>query len=164
MFGHTHRSTSGSCVFLGDVLISWKSKKQTTVSKSSAEAEYRALSSVPSEVIWLRRLLLHFEISIPSAMLFCDSKSAIYLASNPAHHERSKHIDIDYHFIRELVQSNILKLVHVKSQHQVVDVFTKPLLLLAFSSFIHKLGLINIYSPTWGGIKVVWRNGVSYFS
>ncbi|KHN21171.1 Copia protein, partial [Glycine soja] len=57
----------------------------------------------------------------------------------------SKHIDIDYHFIRELVQSNILKLVHVKSQHQVVDVFTKPLMLLAFSFFIRMLGLINIY-------------------
>jgi len=87
------------------------------VSKSSAEAEYRALSSVSSEVIWLRRLLLHFEITIPYAMLFCDSKFAIDLASNPANHEQSKHIDIDYHFIRELVQSNILKLVHVKSQH-----------------------------------------------
>ena len=144
----TRRSTSNSCVFLGDALISWKSKKQPTVSKYSAEAEYRALSSVSSEVIWLRRLLLHFEITIPSAMLFCDSKPAIDLASNPAHHERSKHIDIDYHFIRELVQSNTLKFVHVKSQHQVADIFTKPLMLLAFSSFIRKLGLINIYSPT----------------
>ena len=118
------------------------------MSKSSAEAEYRALSSVSSEVIWLRRLLLHFEIIVPSVMLFYDSKSAIDLASNLTHHEQSKHIDIDYHFIRELVQSNILKLVHVKSQRQVADVFTKPLLLLACSSFIRKLELINIYSPT----------------
>ena len=118
------------------------------MSKFSGEAEYQTFSLISSEVIWLKRLLLHFEFTIPSIMLFCDSKSAIDLTSNPAHHERSKHIDIDYHFIRELVQSNILKLVHVKSQRQVADVFTKPLLLLACSSFIRKLELINIYSPT----------------
>jgi len=99
----THTDQHLVPVFLGDTLISWEKKKQPTVSKSSTEAEYRALSSVSSEVIWLRRLLLHFEITIPSVMLFCYSKSAIDLASNPAHRERSKHIDIDYHFICELV-------------------------------------------------------------
>ena len=99
----THTDQHLVPVFLGDTLISWEKKKQPTVSKSSTEAEYRALSSVSSEVIWLRRLLLHFEITIPSVMLFCYSKSAINLASNPAHRERSKHTDIDYHFICELV-------------------------------------------------------------
>ncbi|KHN38033.1 Copia protein, partial [Glycine soja] len=64
---------------------------------------------------------------VSSVMLFCDNKSTINLASNPAHHEQSKHIDIDHHFIREYIQSKVVKLVHVKSQHQVVDVFTKAL-------------------------------------
>ncbi|RZB92624.1 Retrovirus-related Pol polyprotein from transposon RE1 [Glycine soja] len=141
----TRRSTSGSCVFLGDALISWKSKNQTAVSKSSAEAEYRALSSVSNEVIWLRRLLLPFEISIPSAMLFCDSKSAIDLTSNPTHHERSKHIDINYHFIRELVESNTLKLVHSLSQPPPVFNYS------ACKEWPYKCGtLSDIFYPFWG--------------
>jgi len=102
---HSRRSTSGFCVFLGNSLLSWRSKKQPIVSKSSTEAEYHALSSVTSEVVWLSKLLLHFEVDVSSVMLFCDNKFAICLASNPAHHERSKHIDIDHHFIREYIQS-----------------------------------------------------------
>lgn len=129
-------------------MISWKSVKQGTVSKSSAESEYPALSSVASEVIWLQQLLEHFEVSVDTAMLFCDNKSAIHLASNPSHHERSKHIDIDCHFIRELVQKQLLALIHVKTQHQVVDVFTKALPAAAFHGFIRKLEIISIYSPT----------------
>jgi len=133
---------------LGNDLLSWRSKKQPIASKSSTEAEYRSLSYVTSEIVWLRKLLLHFEVDVPSVMLFCDNKSAINLASNPAHHERSKHIDIDHHFIWEYVQSKVIKLVHVKSQHQDADVFTKALLGPVFYKFIVKLEMINIYSPT----------------
>jgi len=142
------RSTSGFCVFLGNNLLSWSSKKQPTVSKSSTEAKYHALSSVTSEIVWLSKLLLYFEVDVLSMMLFCDNKSAISLASNPAHHERSKHIETDQHFIQEYVQSKVVKLVHVKSQHQVADVFTKTLPGPIFGKFIAKLGMINIYSPT----------------
>ena len=67
----TRRSTSGFCVFLGNNLLSWRSKKQLTVSKSSTEAEYRVLSSVTSEIVWLSKLLLYFEVDVPSVMLFC---------------------------------------------------------------------------------------------
>jgi len=109
---------------LGNNLLSWHSKKQPTVSKSSNEAEYRALSSVTSEIVWLNKLFIYFEVDVPSVMLFCDNKYAISLASNPAHHERSKHIDIDHHYIREYVQSKVVKFVHVKSQHQLANVFT----------------------------------------
>jgi len=109
---------------------------------------YRALSSVTSEIVWLRKLLLYFEVGVPSVMLFCDNKFAISLASNPAHHERSKHIDIYHHFIREYVQSKIVTFVHVKCQHQVVDVFTKALPGPIIGNFIVKLGMINIYLPT----------------
>jgi len=144
----TRRSTSGFCVFLGNNLLSWHSKKQSIVSKLSTEAEYCALSFVTSEVVWLKMLLLHFEIDVSSVILFCDNKFVVSLASNPTHHEWSKHIDIDHHFIREFVQSNVIKLVHVKSQHQVTDVFTKALSRQVFGKFITKLGMINIYSPT----------------
>ncbi|XP_014618112.1 uncharacterized mitochondrial protein AtMg00810-like [Glycine max] len=98
-FVDTRRYTFGFCVFLGNNLLSWRSKKQPTVSKSSTEAEYHVLSFVTSEIVWLSKLLLYFEVDVPSVMLFCDNKSAISLVSNPAHHERSKHIDIDHHFI-----------------------------------------------------------------
>ena len=101
-----------------------------------------------SEVVWLKQLLLHFEIDVPSAMLFCDNKSTISLATNPSHHERSKHIDIDYHFIREFVQSKVIKLVHVKNQQQVTDVFTKALSDSTFDKFIVKLKMINTYLLT----------------
>jgi len=134
--------------FWETTFFSWRSKKQSTISKSSIEADYRALSSVTSEIVWLSKLLLYFEVDVPSMMLFCDNKFAISLASNPAHHEQSKHIDIDHHFILEYVQSKVVKIVHVKSQHQVVDVFTKAFPSLVFGKFIAKLGMINIYLPT----------------
>lgn len=87
----TRRSTTGQCVFLGESLISWKSKKQHVVSRSSAEAEYRALASAASEVQWLTTLLRDFGITIGPTLLFCDSQSAIHLATNPIFHERSKY-------------------------------------------------------------------------
>lgn len=160
----TRRSTTGFSVFRGNSLLSWKSKKQPTVSKSSTEAEYCTLSSVASELVWLTRLLTHSEIQISSTMVFCDNQSAIHLASNPAPHERSKHIDIDYHFIRELVQSKLIKLIHVKSQHQIADLFTKALPYPQFSSLIPKLGIHNIYSPPLrGGREVLGQDAKLVF-
>lgn len=114
----TRRSTTGYTVFLGDSLISWKSKKQVTVARSSAEAEYRALATVASELLWLRQLLLVFEIKVPSVMVFSDNVSAIALATNPTSHDRSKHVDIDVHFIREHVASGFLVINHVPSSQQ----------------------------------------------
>ena len=108
--------------------------KQGTVSKPFAESEYGALSLVAGEVVWLKHLLGHFEVDIGSTMFFCYNKSTIHLASNPSHHERSKHINLDFHFIQELFQSNIIKLIHVKTQHQIANIFTKPLLASSFTN------------------------------
>ncbi|XP_052624956.1 uncharacterized mitochondrial protein AtMg00810-like [Lactuca sativa] len=125
---NTRRSITRFCIFIGDSLISWKSKKQTIVSRSFTEAEYRALAATTSEIIWLKHLLQAFKIdTLQPTLLFCDNESAIKLASNPIFHERTKHIELDCHFIRDKVIDKTIKLMPIRSQRQLADVFTKPL-------------------------------------
>ncbi|GKB63210.1 hypothetical protein Tco_0919396 [Tanacetum coccineum] len=106
----TRKSVTGYCVFINNNLISWKNKKQNTISKSSTEAEYRALASVTSEVIWILKILkdLHIENLLPVS-LHCDSNSAIKIAANPVFHERIKHLEIDLHFVREILMNGVVK-------------------------------------------------------
>lgn len=100
----TRRSTSGFCVFLGDSLISWSSKRQTTVSRSSAEAEYRGVANAVAECSWLRHLLGELHCGINTAIIaYCDNVSSVYMSRNPVHHKRTKHIELDIHFVREKV-------------------------------------------------------------
>ena len=128
--------------------MSWKSKKQPIVARSLAEAEYRAMANVASEVDWLVKLLQDFGVSPGFVKLLCDNQAAIHIASNPTFHERTKHIDIDCHFVRERVHSSLLKLIHVKSQHQLADLMTKALPVALFKSIMSKLGTKDIYLPT----------------
>ena len=122
----TIRSTSGYAIFLGDNLVSWTSKKQSTVSRSSAESEYRALALTAAEVKWLLNILhdLHLQPSDQPTLL-CDNASAIFMARNPVAHKRSRHINIDIHFVHELVCKGILMIQHVPSHLQIADIFTK---------------------------------------
>lgn len=144
----SRRSVTGYCVFLGNSLISWKSKKQTTISRSSTEAEYRALAVTACELQWIRFLLKDFSVNHSSAaLIFCDNRSAIHIAENPIFHERTKHIEIDCHLVREKIQLGLIRCLHVSSQHQIADLFTKPLGKDLFHSLIHKLSLINIHAP-----------------
>ncbi|RVW46067.1 Retrovirus-related Pol polyprotein from transposon RE1 [Vitis vinifera] len=99
------RSTTGFCVFVGGNFVSWKSKKQNVVSRSSAESEYRAMVQATCEIMWLYHLLTEIGIKTPMpAKLWCDNQTTIHIASNPVYHERTKHIEVDCHFIREKIQ------------------------------------------------------------
>lgn len=141
------------CIFLGDFLVSWKAKKWTTISRSSIEADYRALAITNSEIIWLQQLLTDFGItSSPSTLLFCDNRATIQIASNPTFHERTKHIEIDLHFVRDKVTNGSLKLLSIWSQHQLADIFTKPLSSKSLLTLLSKMPVKDIYSPSCGGV------------
>ena len=151
----TRRSISGHCFFLGDSLISWRTKKQTTVSRSSSEAEYMALASATCELQWILYLLHDFHITCSKLdVLYCDNQSALHIAANPVFHERTKYLEIDCHIVREKLQNGIMKLLPVSSQDQLADFFTKSLLPKHFSFLLSKMELKDIYHlPSCGGIS-----------
>ena len=110
------RSTSGYCVFVGGNIVSWRSKKQEVVARSTAEAEYRAMALALSEMIWMKNLMAELKLLRNNTMVLnCDNISAMNIANNPVHHDRTKHIEIDRFFIKEKLDSNTLKLKYVKS-------------------------------------------------
>lgn len=136
-------------VQLGASSVSWKTRKQPTVSKSSAEAEYRAISCLTSELLWIKSILKDLGISHDQPMkIYCDSKSAIYISTNSVFYEQTKHIEIDCHFVRDEIQKGTVSTHHVSTFQQLADIFTKPLGQQAFSDFRHKLGILNLHAPT----------------
>ncbi|GAU44375.1 hypothetical protein TSUD_243070 [Trifolium subterraneum] len=151
----TRRSTTGFCIYLGSHCISWASKKQPTVSRSSAEAEYKALATTAAELTWLQYLLHDLGISLERRpLIFCDNQSAIHMSHNPVFHARTKHIAIDYHFIREKVTAGDLRLRYLLTTQQIADVFTKSLPKDSFSTFRRKLGVHCLSLPSLkGGCK-----------
>jgi hypothetical protein len=143
------RSTSGYCTFVGGNLVTWRSKKQAVVARSSAEAEYRAMALGVSELMWTRSVLAELGFPPTGPMkLLCDNKAAICIAHDPVQHDRTKHIEIDRHFIKEKISSGLRCTPYVKTGDQLADVLTKGLSSKVFILIISKLGMIDIFAPT----------------
>jgi len=142
------KSTTGFCMFVGGNLVSYRSKKQHIVAHSSAEVEYRAMTFATYELIWLKGLLsnLGFSSSIPMT-LFCDNQATLHIAANPVFHERTKHIEVDCHFIHQQVHSQVIKTCYICSHDQLPDLFTKVLTSAHFHHLLSKLGSINPLDP-----------------
>lgn len=145
----TRRSLSVYMVLLGNSPVAWRTKKQDIVSHSSAEAEYNAMSDALKELKWLKRLLADFGVKHEQPIdLFCDSKSAIYIAANPVFHERIKHIELDCHAVRDAVKAKLIATRHVRTNEQLADILTKALGSPAFYYLLSKFGVYNLHAPT----------------
>ncbi|KAK6128492.1 hypothetical protein DH2020_037776 [Rehmannia glutinosa] len=138
------KSTSGSCQFLGDCLVSWFSKKQNCVSLSTAEAEYISAAFCCTQLLWMKQTLADYKCSFENVPIFCDNISVINIAQNPVHHNRTKHIEIRHHFLRDCVSKRKIEISFVPSQDQLADIFTKPLSSETFASIRARLGIMHI--------------------
>jgi hypothetical protein len=143
------RSTSGYCVFIGGNLVSWRSKKHSVVSRSTTEAEYRAMALMVCNMLWVKNLLSELNILRKCPLkLWCDNKSAINIAHNPVQNDRTKHVEIDRFFIKKKLDDDTLDLNHVNSRGQIADCLTKGLGVNECQMLYNKMGMINIYRPS----------------
>lgn len=139
------KSTSGYVFLLSSGAISWSSKKQPIVSLSTTEAEFIAAATCACQAIWLKRVLSTLDHTQQETItIYCDSSSAIKLSKNPVMHGRSKHIDVRFHFLRELTQAGTVKLVHCNTLEQIADVMTKPLKMNDFLKLREMLGIYAV--------------------
>uniref|UniRef100_A0A2N9G528 F-box domain-containing protein n=1 Tax=Fagus sylvatica TaxID=28930 RepID=A0A2N9G528_FAGSY len=142
------RSTSGYCTFVGGNLVTWRSKKQSVVARSSAEAEFRAMAHGICEMLWLKAMLKELGVHSKDPMkLYCDNKAAISIAHNPVQHDRTKHVEVDRHFIKEKLTEGLICTPFVRTENQLADILTKGVSNKIFNSALDKLGIRDIYAP-----------------
>ncbi|KAK9912116.1 hypothetical protein M0R45_035990 [Rubus argutus] len=146
-------STGGSCIYLGPNLVSWSSKKQQGVSRSSTEAEYRQLAYTAATISWFQQLFRDLRLPLSYPKLWCDNISAISLASNPVFHTRTRHVEVDYHYVREKVVCGELVVSYLCTTDQLADLFTKGLAAARFSSLVSKLPVRDLPISLRGNVK-----------
>ncbi|KAK6150594.1 hypothetical protein DH2020_015526 [Rehmannia glutinosa] len=140
----TRKSLTGYCIFFGGSLVSWKTKKQLIVSKSSTNQAVHSCGRCCAQVLWMRQQPRDYEIEEKEIPIMCDNTSAIAITQNPVLHSRTKHIDVRYHFIRDHVEKKDITLEYISTDKRLVDIFTKPLCESRFEELKHELGLIEL--------------------
>ncbi|KAM2000679.1 hypothetical protein ACFX16_007955 [Malus domestica] len=139
----------GYFVIVRGNLVSWCSKKQKVVARSSAEAEYRSMAHGVCELLWVKNLLRDLGFRPKHVMrLHCDNKAAIDIAHNPVQHDRTKHVEVDRHFIKEKIKARLIEVPFVKSEDQLANMLTKAVTSSVFHNSLSKLGIHDIYAPT----------------
>jgi len=138
------KSTSGACFYLGHCLVAWHSKKQNCIALSTAEAEYISAGSCSTQLLWMKSVLSDFRVPVTSVSILCDNTSAINISKNPVLHSRTKHIELRYHFLRELVESSILQISYISTEDQLADILTKPLDQKRFIHLRKAIGMLSL--------------------
>jgi hypothetical protein len=153
------RSVGAYCVFLGSNLISLRSKQQVTVARSSTEAEYKALANTAAELQWLQFLAAKIGLHLSqSPTLWCDNIGATYLSSNPVFHARTKHIEIGFHFVRDLISKKKLTVNFLSSCDQLADLLTKPLSAARFNFLCSNLNVCNLPFKLRGRVEDIIKS------
>ena len=140
----SRKSTSGYFTLVGGNLVTWRSKKQKVVALSSAEVKFRGVAKGITEILWLRKVL--YELDFPptgASKLFCDNKATIDISENPVQHDRTKHVEVDRHFVKEKLEKEIISIPHVRLEDQLVDILTKGVSAEAFETTLSKLDIGN---------------------
>ncbi|KAK2965725.1 hypothetical protein RJ640_025451, partial [Escallonia rubra] len=144
------RSTSGYCTFLGGNLVTWRSKKQPVVARSSSEAEFRLMAQGICELLWLKIILKDLKIKLETPMkLYCDNKSAINIAHNPVQHDKTKHVEVDRHFIKEKLESRLICTPYISTEGQLADILSEGLANKEFQNFPR----YGRYRPPWSPLS-----------
>jgi len=142
------KSTTRNCTFAGENIVTWRSKKQDVISRSSAKAEYRVMAHTACEMVWLKNLLVELSFRQFGPMhIHCHKQSAFYIAQNLVFHKRTKYIEVDYHFIGDAWTKNMVTLQFTPSLKQLADRLTNIVSPQVFSNLCNKLDMLDIYAP-----------------